>query len=49
MVKAFHEIGISDSDLQKIIVHFKIENYKKNDRIFNHGDDGDYFYIVMSG
>ena len=49
MVKAFHEIGISDSDLQKIIVHFKIENYQKGDRIFKHGDDGDYFYIVMSG
>ena len=48
-ISAFKDIGIQDNDLSKIIMQFQIKTFLKDDVLFSYGEEGDYFYIVLSG
>ncbi len=30
-------------------MHFQIKTFQANDVLFNFGEEGDYFYIIISG
>ena len=41
--------GLRASDLDEIIQVMEIENFEEGQKVFNIGDYGDKFYIILSG
>jgi CRP-like cAMP-binding protein len=48
-IRAFKDIGINDNDLSKILMQLQVKTFKTNQVIFNYGEEGDFFYIIISG
>ena len=49
-IKFFRERDINkDSQLMEIIKALRIERFKKDDLVFEYGDLGDKFYIILEG
>jgi CRP-like cAMP-binding protein len=45
----FIELGIQKDDLFKVVQHMEYKRLAANEVIFNIGDVGDYFYILIHG
>ena len=41
--------NIDENEFNKVIKHFKLRDYNKNDIILRKGDPGGYFFIIVSG
>jgi CRP-like cAMP-binding protein len=49
-IKFFKENGVtSDNELEQILAGLKLVEYQSNEVVFNFGDKGDAFYLVLDG
>jgi signal-transduction protein with cAMP-binding, CBS, and nucleotidyltransferase domain len=45
----FKSLEIQPSDLYKVVQKMEFKRLDKDEVIFNYGDEGDYFYILIYG
>jgi len=48
-INTFKQLQISDSDLLKLIQWIGFSYHQKGSTIFEKGEDGDFFYVIVSG